>query len=59
MVKSGMRVRRLTKKVGQAAPTGTVEALRGADSVEVRWDDGRTSIVTRDAVEPEHRARSN
>ncbi len=51
MLKTGMKVHRLTKKVGQASPVGTVTAIHG-DSVEVKWDDGHTSIVSRISVVP-------
>ncbi|MCB2222820.1 MAG: hypothetical protein KQH83_01495 [Actinobacteria bacterium] len=44
-LRKGMRVRELTKRVGQVPRVGTVERLRG-QSVEVRWDDGHTSSVT-------------
>jgi hypothetical protein len=51
MLKSGMKVVKLTKKVGQVAPSGTITAIHG-DSVEVKWDDGHTSIVSRISVVP-------
>ncbi len=51
MLKTGMKVVKLTKKVGQAAPVGTIKSMHG-DSVEVRWDDGHTSIVSRISVVP-------
>lgn len=51
MLKAGMKVQRLTKKVGQAAPVGTIKEMHG-DSVEVKWDDGHTSIVSRISVTP-------
>ncbi len=51
MLKTGMKVVKLTKKVGQAAPAGTIKAIHG-DSVEVKWDDGHTSIVSRISVTP-------
>jgi len=38
----GMRVKQVTKKVGQAARTGTVLSIHG-QTVEVRWDDGQVS----------------
>ncbi len=38
----GMRVKQLTKKVGQAARTGTVLSVHG-QTVEVRWDNGQVS----------------
>jgi len=45
----GDRVTKMTRKVGQSAPTGTIVALKGA-SVEVRWDDGRTSLISRSGI---------
>lgn len=51
MLKNGMKVQRLTKKVGQASPAGTITAIHG-DSVEVKWEDGHTSIVSRISVQP-------
>ena len=51
MLRNGMKVTRLTKKVGQSAPTGKVVSIHG-DSVEVTWDDGHTSIVSKEAVTP-------
>jgi hypothetical protein len=44
-VRKGMHVRELTKKVGQAARTGVVLAVRDG-IVEVRWDDGRVSTLS-------------
>ena len=44
-LRKGMRVRELTKKVGQAARTGVVLRVRGA-TVEVRWDDGHVSSLS-------------
>ncbi len=51
MLRSGTRVARLTKKVGQVAPTGKVLAVHG-DSIEIEWDDGHRSVISRDAVTP-------
>ena len=51
MLKTGMKVQRLTKKVGQASPSGTITAMHG-DTVEVKWEDGHTSIVSRISVTP-------
>ncbi len=51
MLKSGMKVKKLTKKVGQASPEGTITSLHG-DTVEVKWEDGHTSIVSRETVVP-------
>lgn len=44
-LRKGVRVRELTKKVGQVPRTGTVLDVRGA-TVEVRWDDGHTSSLS-------------
>lgn len=49
MIRRGTRVVRRTKKVGQVAPIGKVIAISG-DSVEIEWDDGHTSIISKDAV---------
>ena len=47
----GMRVRELTKKVGQVARTGTVLGVRG-QTVEIRWDDGHVSSLSHGFVFP-------
>jgi len=44
-LRKGTRVRELTKKVGQAARTGTVLSVHGSN-VEVRWDDGHVSSLS-------------
>ncbi|MFH1329136.1 MAG: hypothetical protein ABIJ48_00540 [Actinomycetota bacterium] len=44
-LRKGMRVKELTKKVGQVARTGTILAVRGS-TVDVRWDDGHTSSLS-------------
>lgn len=49
MLKPGMRVEELTKKVGQVPRYGKVVAVHG-ESVEVRWDDEHTSIVSRQSL---------
>ncbi len=51
MLRTGMRVQKMTKKVGQAAPVGTIASVHG-DSIEVKWDDGHTTIVSRISVTP-------
>ena len=51
MLRSGTRVTRLTKKVGQVPPTGKILSIHG-DSVEVEWEDGHKSIISREAVTP-------
>jgi hypothetical protein len=50
-VHKGDQVTKLTKKVGQSMPTGRVVAFKG-DSVEVKWDDGHTSLISRVGVIP-------
>jgi hypothetical protein len=49
MLRQGMKVKRLTKKVGQTSPTGTIIELRG-ECVEVEWEDGHRSVVSRHAL---------
>ena len=51
MIRRGTRVERLTKKVGQVPETGKVIEMHG-DAVEIQWDDGHTSVISRDAVTP-------
>jgi hypothetical protein len=52
MLRSGTRVVRRTKKVGQVGETGKVTAIHEGNSVEVHWDDGHVSIVSRESVTP-------
>ena len=52
MVRKGARIERLTKKVGQHPETGKVTAIHDEYSVEIEWDDGHTSIVSKSAVVP-------
>ena len=49
MLKPGMKVEQLTKKVGQVARQGKVIAVNG-NSIEVTWDDYRTSIVSPESL---------
>ncbi len=51
MYRQGMKVAVLTKKAGQVPRTGTVIAVRGHD-LEVRWDDGHSSVISGNAVTP-------
>jgi hypothetical protein len=44
-LRKGMRVKQLTKKVGQAARIGTVLSIHGP-TVEVRWDSGQVSSLS-------------
>jgi len=52
MIQKGTQIERLTKKAGQVAATGKVTAILDEHNVEVRWDDGHTSIVSKDGVTP-------
>ncbi len=56
-LRKGMRVRELSKRVGQPGRTGKVLSVHGA-TVEVRWDDGHRSSVTGSYLFPESRKRS-
>ena len=50
-LRKGMRVKELTKKVGQVARTGIVLNVHGS-TVEVHWDDGHTSSLTQGFLFP-------
>ena len=52
MIRKVTHVERLTKKAGQHAETGRVTAIHDEYSVEIEWDDGHTSIVSKSAVTP-------
>lgn len=52
MLRKGMKVERVTKKVGQVAAIGKVVELRGENRVEILWEDGHTSITSRSGVTP-------
>lgn len=54
MLREGTRVAQLTKKVGQVARTGKVANVRG-DTVVVKWDDGRESVVSRSSLAAIHK----
>jgi len=44
-LRKGMKVRELTKRVGQVPRVGKVKGLHGY-SIEVEWEDGHVSSVT-------------
>ena len=48
-MRQGTKVSEQTKKAGQVPRTGTVVEVRGHD-LEIRWEDGHTSIISRNAV---------
>jgi hypothetical protein len=51
MLKKGQHVEELTRKVGQRPRTGVVVDT-GDGTVEVRWDDGHTSVVSGGLLRP-------
>jgi hypothetical protein len=53
MYRQGMKVAALTKKAGQVPRTGTVIGVRRHD-VEVRWEDGHSSVISRRALTAVH-----
>jgi hypothetical protein len=56
-VRKGMRVRELSKRVGQPQRRGRVLAVNGR-SVDVRWDDGHRSSVTGSYLFPDFNQRT-
>jgi len=52
VIRKGTRIQRLTKKTGQVPETGRVTAIHDVYSVEITWDDGHTSVVSKRAVVP-------
>lgn len=53
-LRKGNHVRTLTKTVGSAPRRGVVERIDG-ETVEVRWDDGHTSILSGGALVPDQK----
>lgn len=51
MLRSGMLVHELTKKLGQTGRTGKVIKVNG-DNVEVLWDDGHVSSLSGAVLQP-------
>lgn len=51
MLRVGMHVRELTKKVGQTPRTGKVVKVKG-ENVEVLWDDGHVSSLSGAVLQP-------
>lgn len=49
-MRKGQRVETLTKTVGQAPRNGIVVDLRDDEFVEVEWEDGHTSVISRSAL---------
>lgn len=57
MLRIGMHVRELTKKVGQTGRTGKVVKVEG-DNVEVLWDDGHRSSLSGAVLRPVHKEKA-
>lgn len=51
-LRKGTHVKTLTKTVGRQPRRGVVERVDG-DTVEVRWNDGHTSILSGGALVPD------
>lgn len=49
-MRKGQRVETLTKTVGQTPRSGIVVDIRDEEFVEVEWDDGHISVITRSAL---------
>lgn len=49
-MRKGQRVETITKTVGQTPRTGVVVDIRDEEFVEVEWEDGHTSVITRSAL---------
>lgn len=49
-MRKGQKVETITKTVGQPSRTGVVIDIRDEDFVEVEWDDGHISVISRTAV---------
>ncbi|HEX9761579.1 MAG TPA: hypothetical protein VGA97_00640 [Acidimicrobiia bacterium] len=51
-MRKGQKVETLTKTVGQTPRTGIVIDIRDDEFVEVKWEDGHISMITRSALMP-------
>jgi len=51
-LRKGIHVRTLTNTVGRTPRRGVVEHVHG-DTVEVKWDDGHTSILSGGSLIPD------
>lgn len=51
-MRKGQRVETLTKTVGQTPRTGVILDIRDEEFVEVEWEDGHISVITRSALIP-------
>lgn len=58
-MRKGQKVETITKTVGQPSRTGVVIDIRDEDFIEVEWDDGHTSVISRTAVSETPSSKSN
>lgn len=56
-LRKGIHVQTLTQTVGRVPRRGVVQHVSG-DTVEVRWDDGHTSILSGGALVPDRAKKS-
>jgi hypothetical protein len=56
MLREGQFVVTLTAKIGQAPRSGRVRRIHDG-FVDVEWEDGHTSTITRESVTPVHKER--
>jgi hypothetical protein len=54
MLREGQLVVTLTAKIGQAPRTGRIRRVHDG-FVDVEWEDGHTSTITRESVQPAHK----
>ena len=55
-LRKGTHVKTLTKTVGRQPRRGVVERIEG-DTVEVKWNDGHTSILSGGALIPDRESK--
>jgi hypothetical protein len=51
-MRKGQKVETLTKTLGQTPRTGVVVDIRDKELLEIEWEDGHTSMISRSAVTP-------
>lgn len=51
-MRKGEKIETLTKTLGQTPRTGVVVDIRDEEFVEIEWEDGHTSMISRSAITP-------
>lgn len=51
-MRKGQKVETLTKTVGQTPRSGVVVDIRDEEFVEIEWEDGHISVISRSAITP-------